>query len=57
MHCIAIASTEVTTLNPTNRRSETVITVLATIAIGAWLAIIIGAWFADQSILDFLLGV
>jgi hypothetical protein len=54
MHCIAIASTEVTTLNSTNRRSETVLTVLAVIAIGAWLAIIIGAWFADMTIVNFL---
>lgn len=41
-------------MSSTNRASETVLAILAVLAIGASLAIIIGAWFADMTIADFL---
>jgi hypothetical protein len=48
-------STEVTTLNPTNSTIETLGEILAILAIGSGLAIMLGAWFADLPVLDFLL--
>jgi hypothetical protein len=54
MLCIATASMGFFTVNTTNSTLETVCEIVAIFAIGSGLAIMLGAWFADLPILDFL---